>query len=84
MATPTVPTEHSSPDAPAAAPGGWSIAAAKALYNIEGWGAGFFDVSDRGHVVVRPDPEHPDREIDLYQMDLPVRMFRIEIGRAHV
>ena len=34
---------------------GWSIEKAKALYNIEGWGAGFFDIDERGHVVVRPD-----------------------------
>ena len=41
--------------------GGWSIDAARALYNIEGWGAGFFDVNDEGHVIVRPDQDQPDR-----------------------
>ncbi|HYC49517.1 MAG TPA: biosynthetic arginine decarboxylase, partial [Gemmatimonadaceae bacterium] len=68
MATPTAPAEQSSSDPAASAPGGWTVAAAKALYNIEGWGAGFFDVSENGHVIVRPDPEHPDRELDLYQL----------------
>ena len=36
---------------PVAAPNEWSIEAARALYNIEGWGAGFFDINDKGHVV---------------------------------
>jgi arginine decarboxylase len=46
----------------------WSIESARALYNIEGWGAGFFDVNDAGHVVVRPDKEHPEREVDLFEI----------------
>ncbi|MFL5582068.1 MAG: biosynthetic arginine decarboxylase, partial [Gemmatimonadaceae bacterium] len=47
---------------------GWSIEAARALYNIEGWGHGFFDVNAAGHVVVRPDRQHPDRELDLFEL----------------
>ena len=31
----------------------WSIESARALYNIEGWGAGFFDVNDAGPVYGR-------------------------------
>jgi arginine decarboxylase len=58
---------HTEPVA-ADAPAGWSIEAAKSLYNIEGWGAGFFDINERGHVVVRPDAEHPDRELDLFEL----------------
>src|SRR6266566_6139083 len=46
----------------------WTIDAARALYNIEGWGAGFFDINDRGHVVVRPDRERPDHLVDLYEI----------------
>ena len=46
----------------------WSIDAARALYNIEGWGAGFFDVNDAGHVIVRPDRDHPDRTLDLFDI----------------
>jgi len=46
----------------------WDIAKARALYNVEGWGAGFFDIDDRGHVVVRPDKEHPDRQLSLYEL----------------
>ncbi|HEX8848690.1 MAG TPA: biosynthetic arginine decarboxylase [Gemmatimonadaceae bacterium] len=51
-----------------AAPQEWSIEAARSLYNIEGWGAGFFDVNDQGHVVVRPDRNDDAREIDLWEM----------------
>ncbi|HEX5970324.1 MAG TPA: biosynthetic arginine decarboxylase [Gemmatimonadaceae bacterium] len=46
----------------------WDIAKARALYNIEGWGAGFFDIDERGHVVVRPDKEHPERQLSLYEL----------------
>ena len=46
----------------------WSIDDSRSLYNIEGWGGGYFDVNDRGHVVVRPDRAHPDRELDLFEL----------------
>src|SRR5690349_6489030 len=49
---------------------GWSIDSARNLYNVEGWGAGFFDINEKGHVVVRPNKERPDREIDLYEFAL--------------
>ncbi|HEX2781360.1 MAG TPA: biosynthetic arginine decarboxylase, partial [Gemmatimonadaceae bacterium] len=37
-------------------------------YNVDGWGAGFFDIDERGHVVVRPDKEHPERQLSLYDL----------------
>ena len=46
----------------------WTIEKARALYNIEGWGAGFFDIDEQGHVVVRPDKEHPERQLSLYEL----------------
>lgn len=46
----------------------WSIASARALYNIEGWGIGFFDINEAGHVVVRPDRAKKDRELDLFEL----------------
>jgi arginine decarboxylase len=56
-------------DAVSAVTGGtWTIDAARALYNIEGWGAGFFDINDRGHVIVRPDHDRPDHVVDLYEV----------------
>ena len=64
MATTQVPpatTEESS--APS-----WTIESARELYNIDGWGAGYFDINDRGHVVVRPDRDRPDRALDLFDL----------------
>src|SRR3954465_8489512 len=57
---------HPAPAAPPAEP--WSIASARSLYNIEGWGIGFFDINEAGHVVVRPDREKTDRELDLFEL----------------
>src|SRR5438067_5786545 len=55
-----------------APPSGWGIDAARVLYNVEGWGGGFFDINPGGHVVVRPNKEHPEHEVDLHDvaMDL--------------
>jgi arginine decarboxylase len=41
-------TDFSDPNTP------WDIAAARALYNIDRWGAKYFDVNEAGHVVARP------------------------------
>jgi len=46
----------------------WSIDSARELYNIDGWGAGYFDVNERGHVVVRPDRDRPERTLDLFDL----------------
>src|SRR5690242_21835440 len=46
----------------------WSIADSRALYNVEGWGIGYFDINAQGHVVVRPDKAHPERELDLFEL----------------
>lgn len=71
----------------------WTVEDAKALYSVDGWGAGFFDVSEAGHVVVRPDPEKPDKALDLYElaMDLeeqgialPVLLRFSDILRARI
>src|SRR6478672_5307007 len=63
------PAPKTAQPAPAPANGeAWSIAAAKALYNIEGWGIGYFDINAKGHIVVRPDANRPERELDLYEM----------------
>src|ERR1700693_2156122 len=55
---------------PAAAPAQepWTIESARALYNNEGWGIGFFDINESGHVVVKPDRSKADRELDLFEL----------------
>ena len=59
----TVPDRRS--DATTAmAPSDWSIERATQYYNVAGWGAGFFSVNDKGHVVVHPMGQ-PGPTIDL-------------------
>ena len=60
------PAAPPAPTPPAVAP--WTIDRAKQLYNIDGWGDGFFDVNEQGHMVVRPDRDHPERVLDLFEM----------------
>ncbi|MEK0430475.1 MAG: biosynthetic arginine decarboxylase [Gemmatimonadota bacterium] len=68
-ATAASPTADAPTGAPAVPPAAaWTIESAKALYNIEGWGDGHFDVSPTGRVVVRPDKDHPTRTLDLYEL----------------
>ncbi len=79
-----------SPETPAPA---WTIEAARALYNIEGWGDRYFDINDKGHVVVRPDRERPDRTLDLFELacdleaqgvNLPVLLRFSDILRSRI
>src|SRR5688500_4211256 len=57
----TTPTQVETPEP-------WTIASARNLYNIEGWGIGYFDINEAGHVVVRPDRERNERELDLFEL----------------
>ena len=54
-----------------AEPPKWTVKDAEKLYNMRGWGRGYFRISDQGHVTVHPDGS-PGRMIDLYHiaMDL--------------
>jgi arginine decarboxylase len=45
----------------------WTVEESKELYNIEGWGIGYFDVNARGHVTVHPTRE-PERGLDLFDL----------------
>jgi arginine decarboxylase len=49
----------------------WTIDDSRDLYNVEGWGIGYFDINERGHLAVHPT-RAPDRGLDLYEvaMDL--------------
>ena len=63
---PATKNTHTPAPAPPSEP--WTIESARSLYNIEGWGIGFFDINEAGHVVVRPDREKTDRELDLFEL----------------
>ncbi|MGF1466104.1 MAG: biosynthetic arginine decarboxylase [Sandaracinaceae bacterium] len=49
---------------------GWSPARSRELYQVRGWGEPYFRVNAKGHVEVAPDPERPDRGIDLHDLTL--------------
>jgi arginine decarboxylase len=63
-ATPPVAT----PPAPPAAPS-WTTKDAEKLYNIQGWGQGYFRVNPEGHVAVHPGRD-PKQGLDLFQLAL--------------
>jgi arginine decarboxylase len=62
------PSKNAHPSPPPAPAEPWTIASARALYNIEGWGNDFFDINEAGHIVVRPDRAKKDRELDLFEL----------------
>ncbi len=45
----------------------WTVADAADLYEVAGWGKGYFSISDEGHVCVHPEKD-PKRAIDLKQL----------------
>lgn len=45
----------------------WTIDDARRLYNIEGWGVGYFDINEKGHVTVHPTKD-PARGLDLFEI----------------
>ncbi len=45
----------------------WSIAQSRALYNIEYWGEGYFDINEQGHVLVFPQGRE-GAAVDLYAL----------------
>ncbi len=50
----------------------WTIEDSAELYQVRGWGKGFFDVSGEGHVLVRPHRD-PARQVDLHEVVAGVR-----------
>jgi arginine decarboxylase len=59
---------HSAPKPAEEGKEAWGIQQAMTLYNVDGWGAGYFGVSERGRVLVRPDRDHPERSLDLFDL----------------
>ncbi|MFC4159717.1 arginine decarboxylase [Chitinimonas lacunae] len=45
----------------------WSVAQSRAVYGIRHWGAGYFDIGDQGHVLVRPHGRD-GQALDLHQL----------------
>src|SRR3990172_7362882 len=65
MAMPESHIPEPKSDATAATPAsGWSTDKAAQHFNVPGWGAGYFSVSDKGHLVVNPHGQ-PGPTIDI-------------------
>jgi arginine decarboxylase len=45
----------------------WSINDSRELYNVEGWGIGYFDINEAGRVTVHPTKD-ASRGLDLFEM----------------
>ena len=45
----------------------WTTQHAERLYNMPGWGLGYFRINDEGHVTVHPDAES-EHGVDLYRL----------------
>lgn len=56
----------------------WTVQNSKSLYNIENWGAGYFDINSKGNISVAPDgPEGAN--IDLHELVEAVKERDIEL-----
>ena len=69
-APPDAVTESKRPSNGADLNGGpeWTAERGAARYQIHGWGAPYFHVNARGHVEVRPNPDRPERVINLFEL----------------
>ena len=43
----------------------WNVQQSRELYGVRDWGAGYFDISDRGNAVVYPHAREDDQAIEL-------------------
>ncbi len=51
----------------------WSTALSREIYAIEHWGEGYFDINDKGHVVVHPAGSPKNGTVDLVEIVDSVR-----------
>ena len=74
--TPLPPAAPGAPPAPPA----WTIKDSEKLYNVPGWGLGYFRIDPAGHVTVHPDG-NAKRGLDLFQlaMDLEAQGIRLPL-----
>lgn len=38
------------------------------VYNVDWWGNGYFEVNEKGHIEVCPDPDVPEAKVDLAEL----------------
>jgi arginine decarboxylase len=51
----------------------WSIEHARSRYSLYGWGAGYFDVNEHGHLTLRLPMGEQGVEVDLYQVAAEIK-----------
>jgi arginine decarboxylase len=58
----------------------WTTDDARELYNVEGWGVGYFGINDQGHVTVHPTKEN-GQGLDLFElaMDLDAQGVKLPL-----
>jgi arginine decarboxylase len=58
----------------------WTIEDSQDLYNVDGWGIGYFGINGKGHVTVHPTKE-AGRGLDLFElaMDLDAQGVRLPL-----
>jgi arginine decarboxylase len=58
----------------------WTTEDSRELYNIDGWGIGYFDINRKGHVTVHPT-KHPEHGLDLFElaMDMDAQGIRLPL-----
>ena len=44
----------------------WHIKDSAELYNLQGWGVNYFDINEKGHMVVTPKKD--DNQIDIREL----------------
>ncbi len=55
----------------------WSVEQSNKIYNVDKWGAGYFDINAKGHIYVTPTKD-PNKTIDLYSVIEDIRRKGIE------
>src|SRR5690606_8746305 len=68
----TGPTKERASATTVAAPAAWTPKDSEKLYNMSGWGPGYFRISPEGHVTVHPDGK-PARGLDLHRLALDLQ-----------
>jgi arginine decarboxylase len=58
----------------------WTLDDSRELYNVEGWGIGYFDINSKGHLTVHPTKD-ATHGVDLFElaMDLDAQGVRLPL-----
>jgi arginine decarboxylase len=57
----------------------WNAERSAARYQIQGWGAPYFHVNAQGTVEVTPNPDRPDRVVNLFELSQHLKARGLEL-----